>query len=84
MKGVSHQRAHDLWIDPNAVGGDLVVECWISHGPGANDVAFDPQPGDSVWVGDDDEEPHPARVFPREGDRVWVQVLLSTEAGAVA
>jgi hypothetical protein len=84
MKGVSHQRAHDLWIDPNSVGGDLVVECWISHGPRANDVAFDPQPGDSVWVGDDDEEPHPARVFRREGDRVWVQVLLSTEAGAVA
>ncbi len=81
---MSSHRAYDLWIDPNAVGGDLVVGCWISHGPRANDAAFDPQPGDAVWVGDDDEEPYPARVFRREGNRVWVQVQLSTEAGAVA
>ena len=26
---------YDLWFDLNEVGGDLVVECWISHGPRA-------------------------------------------------
>ena len=24
--------AYDLTYDPNEVGGDMVVECWISHG----------------------------------------------------
>ena len=74
----------DLWFDPNQVGGDLVVECWISHGPRAGDRAFDPQPGDTVLVGDDDEAPLSARVTRREADRVWVQVALTRSADAVA
>ncbi len=52
---------YDLWFDPNQVGGDLVVECWISHGPRADDQGFDPQPGDTVFIGDDDEAPLSAR-----------------------
>jgi hypothetical protein len=49
--------AYDLRYDPNGVGGDLVVETWISHGSRANDPSFDPQPGDRVLVGDDEESP---------------------------
>lgn len=78
------RRAYDLWFDPNAVGGDLVVESWISHGPCRGDRAFDPQPGDQVLVGDDDEAPLTARVVRRDGDRVWVQIQLPASADAVA
>lgn len=76
--------AYDLWYDPNTVGGDLVVEAWISHGPHEGDAAFDPQPGDRVLVGDDEDSPLPARVIRREGDRVWVQIHLPATADAVA
>jgi hypothetical protein len=74
---------YDLWYDPNTVGGDLVVTCWISHGPRAGDPSFTPQPGDHVWLGDDEEEPLRARVVRRDGDRVTVQVQLNS-ASAVA
>ena len=66
----------DLYFDPNEVDGALVVECWISHGPRAADPTFDPQPGDVVWVGDDEEPAEKARVVRRDGNRVWVQILL--------
>jgi hypothetical protein len=82
---MSEDRAtYDLWYDPNVVGGDLVVEAWISHGPRKSDAAFDPQPGDQVFLGDDDESPLPARVVRRDGDRVWVQIRLPASADAVA
>ena len=66
----------DLLYDPNAIGPDCVVECWISQGPRADDPSFDPQPGDQVSLVDDDEEPLRGRVFRREGNVVWVQVHL--------
>lgn len=75
---------YDLWYDPNAVGGDLVVEAWISHGPRAGDTGFDPQPGDWLRAGDDEESPLAARVVRRDGDRVWVQLQLVLNANAVA
>jgi hypothetical protein len=64
----------DLEYDPNEVGGDMVVECWISHGPRADDACFDPQPGDWLTVGDGDELPRRARVVRRDRNRVWVQL----------
>jgi hypothetical protein len=78
------EQPYDLWFDPNAVGGDLVAQCWISHGPRADDEQFDPGPGDQVTVGDDDEPSLPARVIKREGDRVWVQIQLDADDAAVA
>lgn len=75
---------YDLTYDPNEVGGDMVVECWISHGPRASDAKFDPQPGDRVLVGDDEEDPLRARVVRRENNQVWVQIDLSDPANAVA
>ncbi len=71
---------YDLWYDATSVGADLVVETWISHGPRASDPLFDPQPGDSVTVGDDDEPPCRARVTRRNANHVWVQI----EPGLVA
>ena len=75
---------YDLWYDATTVGGDLVAYCWISHGPRRDDPSFDPQPGDMVSVGDDDEPPMQARVIRRDGDRVAVQVELVHAAHAVA
>lgn len=75
---------YDLWYDATAVGADLVVECWISHGPRAADSTFDPQVGDQLLVGDDDEAPLAARVVRRDADRVAVQVVLPVAANAVA
>ncbi len=75
--------SYDLWYDANTVGGDLVVVCWISHGPRADDVAFDPTPGDYVSLGDDEEAPLRARVVRRDGDQVVAQVELAA-ATAVA
>lgn len=75
---------YDLSFDPNEVGADLVVECWVSQGPRADDRTFDPQPGDWVVVGDDEGEPLHARVTRRSGDRIWVQVQLSAQVGQVA
>ncbi len=77
-------KPYDLWFDPNSVGGDMVVECWISHGPRADDAAFDPAPGDWLTVGDDDDVPLRARVVGRQGDRVSVQIQLSADSAAVA
>ncbi len=76
--------SYDLWYDATTVGPDLVVVCWISHGPRANDASFDPQPGDHVVVGDDEEPSLRARVIRREGDRVTVQVELADSSHAVA
>jgi hypothetical protein len=75
---------YDLQYDPNEVGPDLVVECWISHGPRAHDHEFDPQPADIVTVGDDEEPPLPGRIVRRDGNRVWVQLQLPVSAHAVA
>lgn len=72
--------AYDLSYDPNEIGPDCVVECWISHGPRAGDPRFDPQPGDTVSLIDDDAEPLTGRVFRREGNVVWVQVALVMRA----
>jgi len=78
------ERSYDLWFDPNSVGGDLIAQCWISHGPRADDAGFDPRPDDEVTVGDDDEPPLPARVVQREGDRVWVRIRLADDDVAIA
>lgn len=75
---------YDLWYDATSVGPDLVVECWISHGPRANDPTFDPQPGDEVSVGDDEEPPLRGRVVRRHGDRVAVRVRIADASHAVA
>jgi len=71
--------AYDLTYDPNDVDGNLVVECWISHGPRAADSAFDPQAGDALLVGDEEEPPLHAAVLRRDGNRVWVRIELPTE-----
>ncbi|MDQ3756703.1 MAG: hypothetical protein M3394_02500 [Actinomycetota bacterium] len=76
--------AYDLWYDATTVGSDLVVACWISHGPRAEDASFDPQPGDHVSIGDDEEPSLRARVIRRQGDRVDVQVRLTDASHAVA
>ncbi len=73
---------YDLWFDPNDVGGDLVVECWISHGPRKDDPGFDPQPSDWLLASDDEEAPISARVTRREGNRVWLQLFLPDSARA--
>ena len=78
---------YDLWYDATSVGADLVVETWISHGPRALDSAFDPQPGDWVCVGDDEEPPCRGRVTRRDANRVWVQLdlgLVATESSGRA
>jgi len=77
-------QPYDLWYDPNAVGGDLVVETWIAHGPRSGDAGFDPEPGDEVLAGDDEERPTRARVVRRDGDRVWIRLELLNRAQAVA
>lgn len=76
--------SYDLWYDATTVGSDLVVACWISHGPRAEDASFDPQPGDQVLIGDDEEPSLHARVIRRQGDRVDVQVQLTDQSHAVA
>src|SRR5438128_2638769 len=76
--------ASRCWFDPNDVGADLVVECWISHGPCSGDPSFDPPIGDWVRVGDDVEAPLRARVTRRDGDRVWVQIALPSPSAADA
>ncbi len=75
---------YDLFYDASSVGADLVVETWISHGPRANDATFDPQPGDWVTVGDDEEPDIRARVIRRCADRVWTLIELATTSEAVA
>lgn len=63
-------------VDATSVGADLVVETWICHGPRSGDPTFDPSPGDSLIVCDDEEPPCRARVIRREGSRVWTQLDL--------
>lgn len=75
---------YDLWYDAHMVDRDLVVTCWISHAPRANDPTFDPQPGDVVTVGDDEEPPLRAEVLKRDGNHVTVRVELPRGATAVA
>lgn len=76
---------YDLIYDPNEIGADLVVECWISQGPRAGDSDFDPQPGDWVLVGDDELPPRRARVTRRDDNRIWIQIELpNTSTSAVA
>lgn len=75
---------YDLWYDATSVGPDLVVECWSSHGPRADDTDFDPQPGDYLMVGDDEEPPLRARVVRRSGERVSVQIEMADASHAVA
>jgi hypothetical protein len=75
--------SYDLWYDATAVGADLTTRVSISHGPRTNDATFDPQPGDTVTVGDDEEPPLTARVFRRAGDTVWVQLQLPARSAAV-
>lgn len=77
-------RPYDLWYDATGVGADLVVETWISHGPRADDPSFDPQPGQWLLVGDDDEPPCRARVTRRDANRVWVQLELGLVTQAAA
>lgn len=83
MRAVTDE-AFDLRYDPNEVGGDLVVECWISHGPRADDAVFDPQPADTIILGDEEEPPIRGRVLRRDGNRVWVQIQPPSMADAVA
>lgn len=74
---------HDLWYDATSVGADLVVETSLNHSPRGEDASFDPQPGDWVSVGDDEEPSLRGRVTRREGNRVWVQLdlgLVGTES----
>jgi hypothetical protein len=78
------EESFDLLYDPNDVGGDLVVECWISQSPRADDSSFDPRPGDWVMAGDEEEAPLRARVVRRDGDRVWLQLELPSATNAVA
>lgn len=73
---VTVSKSPDLSYDPNEIGPDCVVECWISHGPRADDPTLDPQPGEIVSLIDDDDEPLRGRVFRREGNIVSVQVIL--------
>ncbi|CAN5866511.1 hypothetical protein BH24ACT15_BH24ACT15_26520 [soil metagenome] len=78
---------YDLWYDATSVGADLVVETWISHGPRSSDPAFNPQPGDWVSVGDDEEPPIRGRITRRNANKVWVQLdlgLMATDAAAQA
>ena len=75
---------YDLTFDPNDVGPDLVVECWISQSPRAGDSTFDPLPGDLLLVCDDEGPPLRGRVTKRDGNRVWVQVQLPGRSDAVA
>ncbi len=75
--GVMTGYDYDLRYDANGVGADLVVETWISHSPRATDVTFDPQAGDWLTVGDDEEPPVRSRVVRRDGNRVWAQLDLS-------
>ena len=68
---------YDLWYDASGVGADLMAETWISHGPRATDPIFDPQPGDWLLVGDDEEPTCRALVAGRDGNRVRVQLALT-------
>jgi hypothetical protein len=84
MTGMDRVSDYDLRYDPNEVGADLVVECWISQSPRAVDPLVDPQPGDWIRVGDDELEARKARVTRRDANRVWVQFQFANTIDAVA
>lgn len=67
----------DLCYDATAVGSELLVETRIDFSPRARDQTFDPQPGDWVRVGDDEEPNVRGRVTRRDANKVWVQLDLS-------
>jgi hypothetical protein len=73
---VEHVSGPDLYFDPNDVDRTLVVECWISHGRRADDPTFDPGVGDVLAISDDEAPVERARVVRRDGNRVWMQILL--------
>ncbi|MEO5840300.1 MAG: hypothetical protein ABIQ73_08325 [Acidimicrobiales bacterium] len=75
---------YDLRYDPNEIGADLVVECWISQSPRTDDAFFDPQPGDSIRAVDHELEARKAKVTRRDANRVWVQFQSANafDAGA--
>ncbi len=75
--GIVSAVTYDLWCDATTVDSELAVETSISHGPRGADSLFDPQPGDWVLVGDDDEPPLRAQVLRRRGNRVWVRLDLA-------
>lgn len=75
---------YDLALDPNDIGSDLVVECWISQGPRAGDASFDPQAGDWLLAGDEEGGPVTARVIRRQDNRVWVQLEVPAPARLTA
>lgn len=75
---------YDLRYEPTDVGADMVVECWISHGPRRDDQSFAPVVGEFLMIGDDELAARPARVIGRDGNRVWVQLALPQDASAVA
>jgi hypothetical protein len=74
----------DFLYDPNEVGRGQVVECWISQGPRAVDPSFDPQPGDWVLAGDEEETPVTAQVLRRDDDLVSLQLQLPSPASTRA
>lgn len=57
VQAVPDSEPFDLWYDATTVDADLIVETWIKHGRRARDADFDPQPGDWVTVGDNEELP---------------------------
>jgi hypothetical protein len=75
---------YDLRYDPTEVGAEVVVECWITHGPRSSDTSFDPEVGDVILAGDDELPARRARVVRRAGDRVWVQLPTPGLDAAVA
>ena len=74
------QPQYDLWYDATTVNADLVVDTCTSQGPRSTDATFDPQPGDWVTVGDDEEPSLRARATRGDGNKVWVQVDLDMVA----
>lgn len=76
VQTVPDSEPFDLWYDATTVDAHLVVETWIRHGPRADDATFDPQPGDWVTVGDDEEPSIRGRVTRRSDNKVWVRLEL--------
>ena len=68
-----------------------MLTSWSRRGsataPRASDPTFDPQPGDWVTVGDDDEPSIRGRITRRDANKVWVQLelgLVATDAASQA
>ena len=75
-----HTCPHIWHLDANG-RWRYFMETSISHGPRAADGSFDPQPGDWLAVGDDDEPPCRTQVVRRNGNRVWVRLDLALSLG---